>query len=93
MFYTFSVYIAAGLKDFLNHKIHGIPCEFSDEELPFELEMKTVNGETDEKAWRATIEKMLWSFEQIRDNGYPEYNARIQEGLNLFAKYFQCLWD
>ncbi len=93
LFYTFSVYISAGLKDFLSHEIHGIPCEFSDEELPFELEMKTVNGETGEKAWRATIEKMLWSFEQIRDNGYPEYDERIQDGLNLFAKYFQYLWD
>ena len=145
LFHTFSVYIAAGLKDFLSHKIYGFPCEFSDEEHPFEVKKETVNGETGEKAWRATIEKMLWSFEQIRDdysdspfhkwhdkqfwslmnngilpmeisgesdeNGLhavkfngeetPQeiwdadkiYHQRVQEGLDLFAKYFNYLWD
>ena len=97
------------------------------------------------QAWRATIQKMLWSFEQIRDD-FPDspfhkwheeqfysllakkippmevseeadeyglhtvklngeetpqeiwdadkiYYEKIQEGLNLFAKYFCNLWD
>ena len=68
LFHTFSVYIAAGLKDFLSHNICSIPCAFSDEDHPFDLEKATLNGETGEKAWRGTIEKMLWSFEQLRDD-------------------------
>lgn len=97
------------------------------------------------KEWRAILIKMLWTFEQIRDD-YPEspfskwhekqfwsllekgiepmevenepdecglhavkfngeetpqeiwdaedkYREKIQEGLNLFAKYFLNLWD
>lgn len=27
------------------------------------------------------------------DRAHKEYNERIQNGLNLFAKYFQDLWD
>ena len=145
LFHTFSVYIAAGLKDFLSHNICSIPCAFSDEDHPFDLEKATLNGETGEKAWRGTIEKMLWSFEQLRDdcpdspfnkwedkqfwslidsgilpmeiseepdeNGLravkingeetPQeiwdadklYHQKIQEGIDLFAKYFRDLWD
>ena len=145
LFHTFSVYIAAGLKDFLSHNICSIPCAFSDEDHPFDVEKATLNGETGEKAWRGTIEKMLWSFEQLRDdcpdspfnkwedkqfwslidsgilpmeiseepdeNGLravkingeetPQeiwdadklYHQKIQEGIDLFAKYFRDLWD
>lgn len=145
LFHTFSVYIAAGLKDFLSHNISSIPFAFSDEDHPFEVEKATLNGETGEKAWRGTIEKMGWSFEQLRD-GCPDspskkfhykqfrslmdkgimpfeiaeepdekglhtfkfngeetpqeiwdadkiYHQKIQEGIDLFAKYFRNLWD
>ena len=68
LFHTFSVCIVAGLKDFLSHNICSIPCAFSDEDHPFDVEKATLNGETGEKAWRGTIEKMLWSFEQLRDD-------------------------
>jgi hypothetical protein len=74
-------------------------------------------------AWRETIDKMIWSFEQIslywdekyysRSDremidwkrsrielsvefdkvGYELHSARIQEGLDLFAKYYRCLWS
>lgn len=176
LFHTFSVYIAAGLKDFLNHKIYGIPQEFSDleeeiaegsleigeskeiyEELTHEVKNMITEreqvlqfGNNEEKStgmilWRGTIEKMVWSFEQLRDdcpdspskkfhdkqfwslmdkgikpfeiaeepdeNGLhafkfngeetpqeiwdaeDKYREKIQEGIDLFAKYFQHLWD
>lgn len=176
LFHTFSVYIAAGLKDFLSHKIYGIPQEFLDieekmskvgseneesKELYEELshEVKNMIAEREQlplfdnneeqsigiKLWRGTIEKMLWSFEQLRDdcpdspfskwhdkqfwsllekgikpmeiteepnedglhavkfNGEKtpqeiwdaedKYREKIQEGIDLFAKYFQHLWD
>ena len=139
LFHTFSVYIAAGLKDFLSHKIYGMPQEFSDVEEEIEEQSKGMI------LWRGTIEKMLWSFEQIRDD-YPDspskkfhdkqfrslmnkgimpfeiaeepdenglhafkfngeetpqeiwdedkiYHQKIQEGIDLFAKYFRNLWD
>lgn len=174
LFHTFSVYIAAGLKDFLSYKLFGVPQEFSAEqedigesnseieeskelyeELGKEVEkiieereqLPRFDGEqsTEMKLWRGTIEKMLWSFEQIRDD-YPDspfnkwhdkqfwslldkgilpmeieeepdenglhavnfngeetpqeiwdadklYHQKIQEGIDLFAKYFRNLWD
>ena len=175
-FYTFSVYIAAGLKDFLSYKLFGVPQEFSTEqeesgevsseikeskelyeELGREVEeiikereqLPLFDGDgeqsTEMKSWRGTIEKMLWSFEQIRDE-YPDspfnkwedkqfwslidegilpmevaeepdenglyavkfngeetpqeiwdadkiYHQKVQEGIDLFAKYFRNLWD
>jgi len=174
LFHTFSVYIAAGLKDFLSYKLFGVPQEFSTEqedigesnseieeskelyeELGKEVEniieereqLPRFDGEqsTEMELWRGTIEKMLWSFEQIRDD-YPDspfnkwhdkqfwslldkgilpmeiekepdenglhainfngeetpqeiwdadklYHQKIQEGIDLFAKYFRNLWD
>ena len=174
LFHTFSVYIAAGLKDFLSYKLFGVPQEFSAEqedigesnseieeskelyeELGKEVEkiieereqLPRFDGEqsTEMELWRETIEKMLWSFEQIRDD-YPDspfnkwhdkqfwslldkgilpmeieeepdenglhavkfngeetpqeiwdadklYHQKIQEGIDLFAKYFEELWD
>ena len=176
LFHTFSVYIAAGLKEFLSYKLYGVPQEFSDveeendegnseieeskelyEELGKEVEKIIAEREqlprfdsnaehsTEMRTWRGTIEKMLWSFEQIRDdcpdspfnkwhdkqfwdlldngilpmeiseepdeNGLhavklngketPQeiweadkiYHQKIQEGIDLFAKYFRHLWD
>ena len=176
LFHTFSVYIAAGLKEFLSYKLYGIPQEFSDleeeiaevnseikeskelyEELGKEVERiiaereqlprfdRNAEKSTEMRTWRGTIEKMLWSFEQIRDD-YPDspfnkwhdkqfwslldkgilpmeieeepdenglhavkfngeetpqeiwdadklYHQKIQEGIDLFAKYFEELWD
>jgi hypothetical protein len=54
--------------------------------------------------WKDYLDKMIWSFEQIvndepdepditKDNEtYLAYHDRIQEGLNLFSKYFRNLW-
>ena len=176
LFHTFSVYIAAGLKEFLSYKLYGMPQEFSDveeemtegnseikenkefyEELSHEVKNMIAEREqlprfdgnaeqsTEMRTWRGTIEKMLWSFEQLRDdcpdspfskwhdkqfwsllekgikpmeitkepnedglhavkfNGEKtpqeiwdaedKYREKIQEGIDLFAKYFQHLWD
>ena len=157
LFHTFSIYIAAGLKDFLSYKLWGVPPEFSpdDDDNPDIKENKELYEElskdedceqtTEMQSWRGTIEKMLWSFEQIRDE-YPDspfnkwhdkqfwslidkglspmeiseepdenglhhvkfngeeapqevwdadkiYHEKVQEGIDLFAKYFLHLWD
>lgn len=61
------------------------------------------------KQWQNILDKMIWSFEQmtVRDRDhqfhkkgkgfnqkeYKEYYERIQEGLDLFGKYYTNLWD
>lgn len=60
------------------------------------------------KKWKESLESMLWSFEQIVGeqsfisddteekidvvSRYGAYQAKIQHGLDLFAKYYQHLW-
>jgi hypothetical protein len=58
--------------------------------------------------WDEIMNKMIWSFEQLLDEdsdskffendtydqkGYEAYAARMQEGFELFGKYYQSLWD
>ena len=46
--------------------------------------------------WHNIIDKMIYSFEIIaNDNIVAQTNQKeeIQEGLDLFAKYFMDLWD
>ena len=45
------------------------------------------------------LDKMSWSFKSIiieptwnTTEELQEINAKIDEGLHLFADYFQCLW-
>lgn len=43
--------------------------------------------------WQATLDKMIYSFEQYSsgiENADPE---RFDEGLKLFGLYFSSLWD
>lgn len=130
---------------------HGIPCDFVEfggeeysDQTSFDFYKEDHDKYFDEgvKKWEETLDKMIWSFEQVaKDNyddkyhhGTPEYDwekteeeymnpftgqkeklfrmvdknpgehwydsdghlmheARIQEGLDLFAKYFRNLWD
>lgn len=58
--------------------------------------------------WHEILDKMIWSFKQlsIRDRDYQfhtnegfdqkeykKYYEKIQEGLDLFGKYYMNLWD
>lgn len=59
--------------------------------------------------WEEVIDKMIFSFYTISndwffedkffregkfyDKEYDEYQEKIQEGLNLFGKWFRALWD
>jgi len=53
----------------------------------------------DEKEWDAIFDKILKAFEIMHeDEDYPSgYDRKLQpqidEGLRLFGKYFQNLWD
>lgn len=51
-----------------------------------------------EQKWDEILDKMIWSFKQIVEDdeeshdNYKEYNERIQEGIELFGKYYRTLW-
>jgi len=56
------------------------------------------------KRWDWVLGEMIWSFQQIHDDLYDDsynlnkeerdqYYDRLQNGLNLFAKYYMNLWD
>ena len=41
--------------------------------------------------WHEVVDKMIYSFEQIEKDSSDR--VKIEEGLQLFAKYFEDLWD
>ncbi len=88
MDYTLSLLIVPMLKQ-LKEDGHGYPAVLDSFE-----------------EWHEILDKMIWSFEQAK-NGYEgyyglalnnneEYKAymsRVQEGFDLFGKYYMSLWD
>ena len=148
--HTLALIIYPALIQLKNTK-HGIPHDFADvggenhnSQQSFEFYEETVNEcfELGVKRWEETLDKMIWSFEQLVKGDYDEkyhhgkaefdwkktdktfpnpltgkveatyqmvdknpekhwYDAeghqlheeRIQEGLELFAKYYRNLWD
>ena len=49
------------------------------------------------KEWLNTIRKMIWAFDQYLATKWqidkePETQERIEEGMQLFIKYFGYLW-
>ena len=45
------------------------------------------------EGWKEIIDKMIYSFEKIIDDDYESHEyVKVQEGLDLFAKYFINLW-
>ena len=55
-------------------------------------------GNLTEEEWDIILDKMIHSFYCIMQDmvwkhmGDQEYNSRIQEGLDLFAKHFRNIW-
>jgi len=72
-------------------------------DLPEELwkQFKCTNTSSDHntEAWNWILDQMINSFDLIlKDNIDPTYldvtkPDTVQVGLNLFAKYYRCLWD
>ena len=59
-----------------------------------ELEPKSYPTDFTYEEWIETLKKMLYSFECIVNDSInrEEYN-KVQEGFELFGKYFQTIWD
>ena len=82
-------------------------CKFRDEYakygtpgcLCYDENEKQLPSEESSKRWIEILDKMIWSFKSIiieptwnTPEELQEINAKIDEGLHLFADYFQCLW-
>lgn len=75
------------LRAFKEMKRHTLPSEF----IPDDAE--EADYEKAEKEWEEILDKMLYAFEHGSDDEeMPDYK-RIQEGFELFGKYFGSLWD
>lgn len=78
--YTFALYILPRLKRF-KEIAHSHPCDMKPEE------------------WDAILDKMIKAFELVIEHEFNRYGniseeqALIEEGLTLFAKWYQHLWD
>tara|TARA_Y100000310_G_scaffold344546_1_gene457880 strand:- start:1809 stop:2243 length:435 start_codon:yes stop_codon:yes gene_type:complete len=98
LFSTIAQFIEPRLKEFVKMDKMGIPGMIMDDE-----DLQNDSGITDEteekytKKWDEILRKMHRAFELIlEDNVFSNQDPKmkeIEEGLELFAKYFQCLWD
>lgn len=93
--YSMTLYIYPRLCEFREKYAHyGTPGCFCVDE-----EGNDKDGGNEE--WLATLDRMILSFKYIikepeteewKEMGILKQGEFIQEGLNLFAKYYQCLW-
>ena len=76
LYYTLSKFILPRLIAFRN-SVASYPHDF-----------------TNEKEWIDTLNKMIYSFELIKREKIEstEEDLKVQEGLELFGKYFRDLW-
>lgn len=75
---TIAAFIAPRLKAFKSLKKHGSPPEMGSE-----------------RQWNSTIQKMIDAFEILGRPYTPtdEEEPIVEEGLDLFRKYYRNLWD
>lgn len=54
-----------------------------------------LNEEAGYQKWEEILDKMIWAFYLYikEEDCNEENNKQIDEGLELFAKYFRTLWD
>lgn len=56
-------------------------------------------GDYSEEAWSYVLGEMIWAFEQKADDNVmvpymkPEDAKRMKNGLLMFGKYYENLWD
>ena len=83
---------------------HGYPQLFEDgmvtphhwdRQLHFDFIDENVENEFLIKKWDDILDKMIYSFGKIMEDDYFDHEEweKIQEGLDLFAKYYFNLWD
>ena len=93
--------INRGFDDSETWNLDGTIAEFIIPRLKvFKTKLHGYPGDLTEESWNEIIDKMILAFELNLSNKYDwdkrastENDAKIQEGLDLFAKYFRHLWD
>lgn len=91
----------------LRDTTHGYPHDFIDANTDENARTAAyhnpvyIGGGMD--GWKATLDKMIWSFREAEteydkapygDNeAYKLYYAQLQEGFDLFGRFYMCLWD
>lgn len=75
---TIAAFVAPRLKAFKSLKKHGFPSEMNNE-----------------RQWNSTIQKIIDAFEILGRPYTPtdEEDPIVEEGLDLFRKYYRNLWD
>ena len=107
MDHTLALIILPMLKKLKAEK-HGSPW-VADEDVPDNLGIRTTDEEPKEndpwgdnvhKRWDWVMNEMIWAFESLLEEDLdlsPEdemqYYERLKNGLILFGKYYQGLWD
>lgn len=82
---------------------HGAPS-VDDDDVPDEIRSYQDHSDHDNnfgdvdkfffKRWDYVLDEMIFAFNAIKeDQDDKEYSERVQNGLNLFAKYYFSLWD
>ena len=68
----------------------------SDDDVPDHLKTKGYQNRQEKDKWDWAIDEMIFAFESISADDTKvttNQDDRIQNGLNLFSKYFRSLWD
>jgi hypothetical protein len=84
--HTLALIIVPGLKQ-LKATNHGYG-HVDDEDLPTVC-LKDASGE---ERWEWLMDELIWTFNQIAEECTYD-DARIDNGLRLFGKYYRGLWD
>ncbi len=98
--YTLAFIIAPALKQLRKDKI-GVPQKVF-EYCNIKIDENVTWGEEQDKQfnealvqWQIILDKMIFAFETITaddDNEDESVNKRVEEGLELFGKFYRCLW-
>lgn len=75
----------------------NLDCTFAEFVIPRLKRYKDISGggplELSHAEWQEILDKMILAFEQIADQfKYDMHDPAVQEGLDLFRKYYFNLW-
>lgn len=99
---TITKFILPRLKAFRAVKDKGVPSMIdtlthSEQDKLTETEQKEYYNKL-ELQWDDILDQMIQSFQLMHDDKwktikeYKQHQKQINQGMKLFAKYFQCLW-
>jgi len=90
-------FVKDSIPNTLTKSIVGLPGSQLCFDFVYEDHSQLFEGSLMDK-WHEILDKMIWSFQQIihhsrADTCHDRFEECLQEGLTLFAEYYQDLWD